>query len=153
MIKTAEITHVGFSGSREGMTEVQKALVYEYLLEISMFPGLKWFHHGDCIGSDREAHYISKKLVYAVHLHPPLDPRMRAFLQDDCDKVDEPWSYHGRNQRIVKATQLLLATPFSSNPTASGGTWYTIRHALTNNRPTVIFYRDGRIESYGLERA
>jgi hypothetical protein len=152
MVKTADVTHVGFTGSREGMSGPQISLVREYLLEICMFPGPKWLHHGDCIGSDERAHHIAKELGYKIKLRPPLDPKYRAFLQDDCDEVDQPWSYHGRNQRIVHATQLLLATPLHAEP-MSGGTWYTIEFAKRVKKPVAIFYRDGRIEQYGIERA
>jgi hypothetical protein len=149
MVGLSEVTHVGFSGSREGMSPAQEDKVREYLLLICMNPGTIWLHHGDCIGADAQAHEIAKEYSYKIHLHPPLDPKYRAFLDKDCDIVEECWSYHGRNQRILKKSQILIATP-KHREDRGGGTWYTINKAMIWKVPYIILFADGTIRKGGV---
>jgi len=142
-----ELDHVGYSGSRLGMSEKQLEW-FERLLRIRMTQcGLGWFHHGGCIGGDTQAHWIARKLGYKIDLHPPLDekfqePGIKAF----CDSVEEKFSYSGRNHRIVLATRILFATP--NGTSQNGGTWNTIQHAARISRTRTIIYRNGRIEEF-----
>ena len=58
---------VGFTGTRQGMTDDQKCALRKLLSEIARngsFPLL--FHHGDCVGSDEEAHEIAVGLDAVV---------------------------------------------------------------------------------------
>lgn len=139
--------HVGFSGSRLGMSEAQQDLVRAFLEQgVYTDPSELWFHHGLCIGGDEQSHIIAKALGYKIHGHPPLDNKYTMdFEPSDFDAMDKPWSYHGRNQRIVKAVKLLIATPYVSHE-STGGTWYTIGYSQTVGKPCIIIYRDGRIE-------
>lgn len=138
-----EVDHVGFSGSRLGMSEKQLEWV-EHLLRLRITEHeVGWFHHGGCIGSDTQAHWIAQRLGYKICLHPPLDdkfqePGLAAF----CDSVEEKFSYNGRNQRIVLATKYLIATPHNL-VNRRGGTWNAIEHAERIRRPRVIIYRNG----------
>jgi len=150
MITASQVSHVGFSGSREGMSKRQLDIVRHWLLEICMYPNAPiWFHHGDCIGADAEAHQIAKEYGYKIHLHPPLDPKYRANLGGECNIVEECWSYHGRNQRILKASQLLIATP-KKVLSQGGGTWYTILKAIEWKIPRIVVDPDGNITKEGI---
>lgn len=143
----AEVDHVGFSGSRLGMSNKQLEWV-ERLLRLRMTQyGLGWFHHGGCIGADYEAHKIARNLGYKIDLHPPLDNKFQVpGLGSECDKVDDAYSYHGRNQRIVLASKFLMMTPNSTGQ--RGGTWNTIQHAAASKRTHTIIFRNGEIKEY-----
>lgn len=140
--------HIGFSGSRFGMTEQQSISVRNLLEERRHILSQGWFHHGDCVGSDAQACEIARNLGYKIYRHPPLEKKMNANCPYDA--TDPEYSYHGRNQRIVKATSLLIATPRDN--TGSGGTWWTIICARRMKRPRIIVLRDGtKITEEGLE--
>ena len=66
---------IGFTGTREGMTDRQKTALRELL---ASYPGAI-LHHGDAIGADAEAHDIAVALGCAVVIHPPENERQRAF--------------------------------------------------------------------------
>lgn len=146
MTAHSEVDHVGFSGSRLGMSDKQLEW-FERLLIIRMSQcGLGWFHHGGCIGADTQAHMIAKELGYRIELHPSLDHKFTAIHMTDCDKTNPEFSYHGRNQRIVLASKFLMMTPRSTGQ--QGGTWNTIGHARSIKRPHTVIYRNGKIEEY-----
>jgi hypothetical protein len=133
------VTIVGFSGTRIGMTEQQSAIVADLLRVIAPTEA----RHGDCVGADAEFHKIAAAQLGArIVVHPPTDPRLRAFCKGD--EVLDPLPYLVRNTAIVLASNLLIATPASAMVT--GGTWFTINEALRLERRTVIVHRDGRVE-------
>src|SRR2546421_1503 len=58
------------------------------------------FHHGDCIGVDAFAHDVAYDLGYYIFVHPPSDPKFRAFKGARSDpriKILEPRYYLDRN--------------------------------------------------------
>lgn len=131
---------IGFTGRQDGMTNKQKEVV-EWLLRRG--PGE--FHHGDCVGADAEAHAIAKKAGLRIVVHPPNDPKKRAFVQD-YDEIREEKPYLDRNHDIVNETELLLATPRTPYEITRSGTWATIRYG--RNTPGVdvaIVLPDGSI--------
>src|SRR6185369_15902528 len=95
---------IGFTGTRHGMSQIQKDIVRKLLQD---FAGS--FHHGDCVGADAEAHAIAKELNYMIAIHPPINPRWRAFCQGDF--MYPPKDYIPRNHDIVQSCQYLIATP------------------------------------------
>ena len=134
--------HIGFSGSRRGMNEYQTGALANFL---SMYRKQEasehWFHQGICIGSDEWATVIALKLGFKIHGHPPIKKdyvSQRAL--EMCDKLDPEYSYSGRNQRIVLASQTLLATPLTD--TEIGGTWNAIGHAVRQQKHRVIILPD-----------
>jgi hypothetical protein len=119
------ISSIGFTGTRRGMTQVQRRIVEDLLL--------LWLpvqvHHGDCVGADAEFHRMVRQLVpdARIIIHPPHNPQYRAFCEGDEYQPERP--YLKRNKEIVNASQLLLATPGESAEQWRSGTWSTIRHA------------------------
>lgn len=160
----AEIFHIGFTGTRDGMTEAQRVQV-DLLLRDEAFkrydilPGFV-AHHGDCIGADAEFNDLAMGWAHVIEIHPPSDPKARAF----CDELwthreymemkttlpelilhpEKP--YHDRNDDIVAASDLLIATP-KSTVNRTGGTWYTIRKAWELGVAVRVVGPDGSVTS------
>lgn len=125
---------IGFTGTRKGMTDSQLAEVEKVLSAYKGNHRLPQFHHGDCIGSDAQAHSIAKDLGYWVVVHPPINPEYRAYCEGD--QILKPLPYIVRNHAIVDACEILIATPAEVHEVLRSGTWATIRYARTMNRRT-----------------
>ena len=65
-------------------------------------------------------HHPNAKIV----IHPPEDPKKRAFCKGD--ETREPLPYLDRNSNIVKECEVLLATPETKTKKQRSGTWSTI---------------------------
>jgi hypothetical protein len=128
--------HIGFTGTQQGMSKAQKT-VLRIVLE-HQFEPTTYFHHGDCVGADAEAHKIAREIGYLIHLHPPENPSKRAFC--DCDREEEPLPYLERNHKIVDCTDWLLASPKEDEEVLRSGTWATIRYARKNKKQVEIVY-------------
>lgn len=118
---------VGFTGTREGMTTPQKRRVRALLRGMQV----KQAHHGDCIGADDQFHDICRELGIPVVLHPPEDPKYRAFCEG-AELIWRPRPYLDRNKDIVMACHMLIACPKEIReppPMRGQGTWATIRYA------------------------
>jgi hypothetical protein len=124
---------IGVTGTRSGMTELQKQTVTEFLQKHN-----GELHHGDCIGVDVEVANIAKKLGYKVVCHPPIKDDLRAFFQSD--EYKPPLSYFARNRKIVDDTDILLVVPYQNEWQSHGGTWYTHDYAKKKSKPLTIFY-------------
>jgi hypothetical protein len=133
-------TRIGFTGTRNGMTPEQ---LLGFTNTVKAFD-LKEFHHGDCIGSDAEAHYhILGLFPHAkIIIHPPDKNGMRAFCKPSTH-IHTPLPFLRRNQEIVDETDVLIATPGEATEQVRSGTWSTVRYALKNGRFVLIVYPDG----------
>ena len=116
---------IGFTGTREGMSQHQKEQFILTMLELDPLE----FHHGDCEGADAEAHDIVREFLPHVWIvvYPPKSDYRRAFKTGDETK--EPESYLSRDKKIVEATDFLIGAPKSNTEIIRSGTWATIRHA------------------------
>lgn len=85
------------------------------------------FHHGDCVGADSQASVIAGRLGFRIVLHPPLDPKKRAY--NIADLVLQARPYLERNHDIVDACDVMFATPREMHEVLRSGTWATIRYA------------------------
>jgi hypothetical protein len=143
----SEVEHVGFTGTRLGLSSKQRHALRTVLAELHN-DGAIWFHHGDCIGADEEAHEVAMSLRYKVHVHPPSDFSHRAFC-NMMNTSDQPAPYMVRNQAIVDACAILITSPqqWPLNPRPMrSGTWSTVRKAEKKGIPRVIIYADGTVE-------
>jgi hypothetical protein len=129
---------IGFTGTREGMRQVQREAVATLLAELRGTA----FHHGDCIGADEQAAEIARAIGYEIHSHPPSNAAIRAFSQADVEL--EPKDYLVRNREIVEATQMLVAAPAGPEVQRSG-TWSTVRYARRRGRQIRIVTPDGTV--------
>lgn len=150
---------LGFSGTQSGMNYFQK----EKLVEFFNHYNPDELHHGDCIGSDSQCHYEFLRWHCAndakerkIVIHPANNPHKRAFTADfdryspalkealrNCkykiliEQLPE-MGYHSRNQEIVLASEVLVATPKEMEHSFRGGTWFTIRFAWHRKVPVHV---------------
>lgn len=141
--------HIGFTGTRFGMTDAQDDSVRHLLDAMSGWcfgPQNMIGHHGDCVGSDAQFHEICRTLHFFVHLHPPTIQTDRAFCP--ADVVSPALPYMRRNREIVRAANYMLATPAALDqvPRFSGGTWRTIEMSQKAKKPLMIIHADGTTE-------
>ncbi len=131
--------HVGFTGTRHGISHAQMRHLFTSLAEIEEeCDGIVGFHHGDCVGADAEAHVMAIVLGYRVIVHPPKYANLRARCHGH--EHLEPKGFMKRNYDIVRACSLLLATPCGTEEMSHrSGTWATIRYARKKERKVVIF--------------
>lgn len=120
--------HVGFTGTRRGMSRAQLDAVRYLLDEVLLLNGFI-AHHGDCIGADEEFHRICREPrggPVAIVIHPSTH-HLRAFCEGD--EVLDPMPPLERNRAIVAASDVMIAAPLDER--MRGGTWATIRKART----------------------
>jgi hypothetical protein len=131
---------IGFTGTRQGMTPMQREVVRRVLLHATEV------HHGDCVGADAEVHELALAGGLDVVIHPPNDAKLQAHC-DGALMVLPPKSYLARDRDIVDETDLLVATPKelkeSRAPRRSSGTWYCVRYARRIGRRVLIVWPDG----------
>ena len=129
-------THVGFTGtSKVFMTKRQFRMIGERLSSIE---GHVVLHHGDCVNADAGAHYMAQLLGVDVEIHPPDNPRARAWCKG-AKKVHRSKPYLERNHDIVDACKFLIAAPRTSKEEIRSGTWATIRYARKIGKPVEVY--------------
>lgn len=137
----AQVKHLGFTGTRRGMTQAQKNSVLVLIQHFDFYA-----HHGDCIGADAEFDAIVKGTsgLRGVIYHPS-NAATRAFCTPryPYDIVREPKDPLVRDQDIVYESDLMIATPKHPSPVLRSGTWTTIRYALKSGKPLCIIMPDG----------
>lgn len=134
---------VGITGTRKGMNKGQMAL----LMDILLVEDFTEYHHGDCVGVDKQFHeFITEKIRKCeykdsidVVIHPPLDKKYRAFCKE-CTTIYEEKPYLERNKDLVDACSLLIAIPDKDGiiNKVRSGTWSTIRYAKKMGKDIVI---------------
>lgn len=138
------VEDIGFSGSRKGMSEYQFKQVHQVLVWWKE-NGATTVHHGDCLGADAEFHNLALELGFRVIIHPPTNPKARAFCYNPEKQVlmhllpESP--YIQRNKDIVNSCDLLIACPEGPEDLyPRSGTWATIRYAKSHseNFPMLI---------------
>ena len=136
-------TSIGFTGTRKGMNFNQRNLLRELLEKfVNNHGGAVTFHHGDCIGADEQAHKIAEELKMRIVVHPPEDPKYRAFCQGH--EEEKPLPYLERNRNIVSRSYHLIAAPKEQYEVTRSGTWYTVRRAREQDLNVLIIKRGGR---------
>lgn len=128
---------IGFTGTRQGMSQNQKEQFVLKLFEL----GLTEFHHGDCKGADAEAHDIVREFFPEVYIivHPPEIAYTQAFKEGDEHRA--PKAYIKRDRDIVDETEYLLGAPLTTEEVWRSGSWTTIRHARKTNKPHTVLER------------
>lgn len=147
--------HLGFTGTRKGMTDEQFDEAQSLIFQImdSKRDNIT-AHHGDCIGADADFHRLVRHAGCEVHLHPPEDPKHRAFCDYDISEPEIP--YIDRNHQIVESSQWMIATPAEYHEVIRSGTWATIRYTrgcfkldIGQVEKLAVIYPDGSTKFYG----
>lgn len=134
------IEHLGFTGTKAGMTGNQSRTVAWLLKEFSPAN----VHHGDCVGADEQFHVLAGMREGVIrHVHPPDEIKYRAFCDVLAhDVLHPPKPYLRRNKDIVDACSVLIAAPAQNIEILRSGTWSTVRFAKTQlPRPRIIIVR------------
>lgn len=128
---------VGFTGTSNTKQHID-SLRYDTLIALMDALDLLHddieLHHGDCIGADAMVHDIALKQFphWRIRLHPPEDPKSRAFchLREGKDDTYAERPYLLRNGDIVQAADILIAMPRRIHEEElRSGTWATVRRA------------------------
>jgi hypothetical protein len=138
--------NVGVTGTRRGMINPQRVEFRRFLSTLTV----DQFHHGDCVGTDEEAHQYCRELQpnARIYVHPPKDPKLRAWCHGDIILPEE--DYLARNLNIVAVSNILIACPKMMTEEFRGsGTWHAIRAARRMKTNVVIIYPSGRTETVG----
>ena len=147
---TNDLKHYAFSGTRQGMTDRQRASVEFWF---SQKPRAI-LHHGRCVGADHQAHAIVKARDWLVCGHPPKHTVWMCQCEacQMCDVLRPPTSYLVRNNALVAASDELLAAPRNYEMQVRGsGTWQAVRTAIRLGKPRTIVYPDGSIGPSGVK--
>lgn len=139
------IKHIGFTGTRHGMTNEQRRHVDMLIAEvIGGDVHLRVVaNHGDCVGADAKFHELARRYGCKVVGHPSTHS-LRAYCQFDHEY--ERRSPMVRNANIVSDSDVMIATPQEAQEQVRGGTWGTIRIARRAKKPLAIVYPDGTVE-------
>lgn len=139
---------LGFTGTRQGLTDAQRDALYTYIHEC---PAFSEVHHGACLGADAEfVDMIHEQgdegWVCQIIAHPGDQPEMtdiESLKRSDLVLPRKPMFQRDRD--IVNASTILLACPKGPEEVRSG-TWSTIRYARRTPCKIVIFWPDGKVQ-------
>jgi hypothetical protein len=140
---------LGFTGTREGLTERQKERLRELMSFCLMTEEITEAHHGDCVGGDEQFHGLALELeIPKIVIHPPIDSKLRAWCSDDNDGAinvvllpERP--YLRRNRNIIRDTDRIIGCPKESiepEVERGQGTWSTIRQARNRDKLLEIIW-------------
>ena len=134
--------HIGFTGTRQGMSLAQFDQL-SLLLKTFIQEEKSSLHFGLCIGADCEAAEVAFELGYNIIAHPgyfPKNPSWRgsrgSFQHSHTILEEKP--FLTRDQDIVNASSILIATPAQETEQRRSGTWATIRYGRKKPDMTVI---------------
>lgn len=124
--------HLGYTGTRHGMSTAQRHAVADLLTAIADIHRVPIVaRHGCCVGGDSEFHAECR--LHQMHIigHPgpewPDGPLCARVL---CDEIVDRQPYPVRNRAIVEASDIMIAAPLEMEMQRRGGTWSTIRMAI-----------------------
>lgn len=137
---------LGFTGTRDGMTDKQRESVAEFLY--NQRPTV--VHHGDCIGADSQFHDSALLMIPApqIEIHPCTLTKFRAYRKASIIHPVKPPK--DRNKDIVRASTELLAAPKTTpNKSPRSGTWQTVRLMLSFKKTVWVIWPDGTSQAWG----
>lgn len=141
---------VGFTGTRQGMTEKQLTTLCEILAAYADSCRSPEFHHGDCVGADDEADAVARGLGFSIVLHPPTRESGRAHCEArGVTSLWRPRPYVERDREIVEVTDVLVACPLQDVEVTRSGSWTTVRHARALGKTVRRILRDGTLVTEG----
>lgn len=140
--------HVGFSGTRRGMSDMQKKSV-AHLVEMYS-PGV--FHHGSCMGADTEFHALADRALNMIVVHPPSNERTMIRSRVTFAKILtlEAKPYLDRDRDIVDASDIMIVAPLSFEEQLRSGSWTSLRYAKKTRRPIFHIEPDGAVVKFNV---
>lgn len=135
---------VGFSGTRQGMTNPQLLHVHMLLGDLQS-AGATQATHGMCQGADQQFHEQAKGFGYFIIGCPGVTlegtPYYRAKVE--CDLVMPEKPFLARNLGIVRESDVIIATPKEDREQVRSGTWATARYTRQAHKPLIILWPNG----------
>lgn len=133
--------NIGFTGTRNGLTERQISSLAEILARYSSIT----VHHGDCVGADEDFNAMAQFVALKIVIHPPTNKVFRAYCVGDELRDEKP--YLERNHDIVDECDVLIACPSGAeNIKIRSGTWATVRYARKQGKPVIVINPNGDID-------
>lgn len=147
---------IGYTGTRNGMTQAQKDSLFGILDYLGCFKGtVTHINHGDCIGGDEEfdnavVETLKQDTVTRI-IHAPVDPEHQAHMASRNNGfyketiISEPQTHLKRNRNVVEASDIIIAAPEQDSDPGWGGTWYTYNYARKHDKPTYLIQPSGNV--------
>jgi hypothetical protein len=133
---------VTFTGTRNGMTELQVYALYGLLPRLWELQRIEEFRHGRCVGADQQANDI----VWRHNVKTIGYPVVGALCSDCyCDVLRPRRGHISRNREMVDGSQVVIAAPPTAEEQPRGGTWSTVRYARERGRLLFVLCPDGRV--------
>jgi hypothetical protein len=124
------IIHLGFTGTRIGMSLKQKERLIEVFENWIKCPVEIHWHHGACEGADIESDVIARNHGCIMHIHPSNHKLTRIHCEEPGDTVYREKPPLVRDHDIVEAIEVLYAAPKDEKKEVQrSGTWATVRYA------------------------
>ena len=153
---------IGFIGTRDGMTEIQRHTVLGLVLSAnSRYETKIRGAHGDLIGADVQFHGICAYVGAPIVIRPPIIDSWRAWLGTEraiklgsefegwpeIEVIHEPDDPFCSRRRIIAVSDVMIAAPVSSAEAEKGVTWAGIRQARRTRpqKPVFIVSPEGHI--------
>lgn len=146
--------NVGFTGTREGMTQAQRQQFVHVLDQALERERVDEFHYGGCVGADAQAAALARWIGFAAVLHPANDVAARwiAPKPEWTVRVRPARPALDRNRDIVDACDLLIVAPRLMREERRSGTWQTVRFAERIGHDYLIVWPDGTMETHNEKR-
>lgn len=132
---------LGFTGTRDGLTETQRSIVRD-VIDGHTVGKIRMLNYGMCIGADDEVWGIADAAGIIITGHPSNILGMVVYRP--CAFVCKPLPPLERNKNIVRSSGILLACPAGEEIQRSG-TWATVRYARKMSTRAMIVMPDGQV--------
>lgn len=135
---------IGFTGTRNGMTDQQKEtvrqLLNDALIMLGPFTGL----HGDCVGADADFDALCTEYGIQTACRPCTIDSMRAHT--GAIQIAPPKPPMQRNRDIVADADVMIACPPNYERIKTGsGTWATIGFSQRAGKQLHVVFPDGNL--------
>lgn len=124
---------VGFTGTRNELTEWQKRKIFELLTKLRP----RYAHHGMCVGGDDTFNTVCLSLGIMTIGWPSNIPKLVANCR--VSYRNNPSPPLERNVWIVKASEVMICCPYENKEIIRSGTWSTIRESRRQHKKRYIF--------------
>ena len=136
---------IGFTGTRQGMTDDQLDTLYAWFMFCK--DQIDEAHFGLCRGSDAQFYHlllaVKPSVVIVGHPCNLVDQQVNL----PCDYMRPTKDPLVRNHDMVDEVESMLATPATMRNVLRSGTYSCLRYAANKNRDLNIILPNGRMSS------